>query len=88
MFPVRCYTCNAVLAHEWPRYQQELRDGTPAVQILRDRGIDRMCCRRMFLSHVDLTDDQLAYPNRDIRLDAAGTILRRHTRHERVVSCD
>ena len=47
-----------------------------------------MCCRRMFLGHIDLLEDQLRFPNRDAILDESGTVLKRHAPNPRVVSCD
>lgn len=85
MFPVRCYTCNAVLAHKYPTYRVRLRDDGAAAA-LAELGVTRMCCRRMFLSHVDLVDG--AYPNVDVVLDDSGTRLRRHVHFARTVSCD
>lgn len=77
MFPVRCYTCNAVLAHLYP-----LQDTLDAV------GAHRLCCRRMFLGYVDLTTDQMRQPNVDTPLDDGGTVLLRRAVAPRTVSCD
>ena len=52
------------------------------------RLTQRMCCRRMELGYVDLTRDQMQYPNEDLALDEAGTVLKRRVGHTRIVSCD
>ena len=46
MFPVRCYTCNAVLAHRHAEFREH--------RSLAKLGLPRMCCRRMFLGHAEL----------------------------------
>jgi len=33
---------------------QEFRDKTPEGEILDDLGMNKMCCRRHFLTHVDI----------------------------------
>ena len=86
MFPVRCYTCNAVLAHLSPAYERHTTAGGTAKDALQN--VPRMCCRRMFLGYVDLSDDFLTQPNVDSILDQEGTLLKRCVRHTRVVSCD
>ena len=88
MFPVRCYTCNTVLAHLHAPYDARLREGRSAREALAEAGVERMCCRRMFLGFVDLMRDQIDYPNVDVRLDESGTTLRRHVAQTREVSCD
>ena len=75
MFPVRCYTCNAVLAHLHVSFVERRKHDSNALDAL---GVERMCCRRMFLTHVDsLVRNQLAYPNSNRTLDGGVTLLRR-----------
>lgn len=51
--------------------------------------VDRMCCRRMFLGHVDLIQEQMKYGHVNIVIDDKnGTILNRLVKKERIVSCD
>lgn len=88
MFPVRCYTCNAVLGHLYPPYRQQVQAGRSPADLFADAGVSRMCCRRMFLGHVELIDDQLAHPNVDRVLDEGGTVLQRFAPGTRTVSCD
>ena len=93
MFPVRCYTCNAVLAQMHAEYvarttaAPEGECDAPGAALDR-LGVRRMCCRRMFLGYVDLVTQQVRYPNLDRALDDEGTLLRRESRGEHVVSCD
>lgn len=88
MFPVRCYTCNALVGHKYDGFRRKRSDGRRAIDLFVELDLDRMCCRRMFLGHIDLMEDQLRYPNSDCVLDEGGTVLKRHVPHARVVSCD
>ena len=88
MFPVRCYTCNVVLAQHHPEYSSALARGRHPGETLDALGVKRMCCRRMFLSYVDLYSEQIKYPNTDMVLDEGGSVLRRLCKHERTASCD
>ena len=90
MMPVRCYTCNAVVAHLWEAYesQRQAQDTQATGSLLDDLGVRRMCCRRMFLGHVDLTKEHILHPNKDVVLDDSGTHLRRKVHFERTISCE
>lgn len=89
MFPVRCYTCNTVLAHLHPRYRRAVHEeGCAPVTVFDTLGVHRLCCRRMFLGYVELTDDQMQHPNVDTVLDGGGTVLLRTARAARTVACD
>jgi len=75
IIPIRCFTCNNVIADLWEEYQkriqlnyiesdkkkrfsdvQELENKTIEGKILDELGLNRYCCRRMMLSHVDLIE--------------------------------
>ena len=89
MFPIRCYTCNAVLAHKHGEFSARRRDGEGGGAILDELDVTRMCCRRMFISYVEsLATQQLAYPNMNIVLDKGGTTMHRRCEHANDVSCD
>ena len=89
MFPVRCYTCNAVVAHKHREYSRRRLNGENGGQVMDSLGISRMCCRRMFISFVDsLATQQLMYANENVVLDKGGTTMLRRCEHENVVSCD
>jgi DNA-directed RNA polymerase subunit N len=51
-FPVRCFSCGAVIGHLYEEYKKGLETGN-AEQVLNNMGIERYCCRRMFVSHVE-----------------------------------
>ena len=43
--PIRCVTCNKVLAHKWQDYQDLIAQGVPIQTALNRIGLDRPCCR-------------------------------------------
>jgi DNA-directed RNA polymerase subunit N len=51
MFPVRCFTCGKVIGHLWEDYQARLDGGKSPKEALDELGIERYCCRRMFLTY-------------------------------------
>lgn len=61
MIPIRCFTCNKVIADKWVKYESHLQNGMTKDKALDSIGLLRYCCRRMFLGHVDLTDQLLLF---------------------------
>ena len=57
LIPVRCFSCGKVIAHLWDQYSERTNAGEDPGEVLTDLGIQRYCCRRMFVSHIDLIDD-------------------------------
>lgn len=72
IIPVRCFTCGKVLADKWQAYEKKVKEQEASTkkedevhpnfqrnfkgEILDQLGLDRICCRRHMLSHVDLID--------------------------------
>ena len=52
--PIRCMTCGALIADKWDEFQKEIAEGKSPNEVLDKFGISRYCCRRMFLTHIDL----------------------------------
>jgi len=68
IIPVRCFSCGKVIAHKWDEFcelvgerTEEMEETKDVGKILDKLGFNRYCCRRMFLSHVDLIDKLLNY---------------------------
>lgn len=62
LFPVRCFTCGAPIGHLWGEYVKRVKQGEDPARVLDDLGVKRYCCRRMFLSHVEIADEILHFP--------------------------
>ena len=72
IIPVRCFTCGKIISDVFEDFQKRYADYKKAVdagekpketpkQILDDIGLDRYCCRRMILTHVDLIGESAPY---------------------------
>ena len=57
LIPVRCWSCGKVIAHVYEQYKLAVDGGEEPQSTLDDLGIERYCCRRMFVGQVDLIDD-------------------------------
>ncbi len=58
IIPIRCFTCNKVVADKWTRqdntgYRDLLKQGFSEKEAMDKLGLERTCCRRMIISHVD-----------------------------------
>ncbi len=62
MMPVRCFTCGAVIADKWEDYDKRVnKEKEDAGKVLDDLGVKRYCCRRMFISNVELIDEFITF---------------------------
>jgi DNA-directed RNA polymerase subunit N len=43
-----------MIGHLWEQYQTRTEAGDEAAEVMNDLGLERYCCRRMFVSHLDL----------------------------------
>ena len=44
------------MAHLWEEYKERVSKGEEPKKVLDSFGLDRYCCRALFLGHVDLID--------------------------------
>ncbi|MFH8080881.1 MAG: DNA-directed RNA polymerase subunit N [Candidatus Aenigmatarchaeota archaeon] len=56
IIPVRCFSCGKVVGHLWEEFQKRIKEGESAEKVLNELGLERYCCRALFLGHVDLID--------------------------------
>ena len=57
MIPVRCFTCGNVISRFWEEYKRQVeKEQEKPQKVLDDLGVERYCCRRMLLSHVEMID--------------------------------
>jgi DNA-directed RNA polymerase subunit N len=61
IIPVRCFTCGKLVADRWEEFARRVKTGEKPKKVLDDIGMTRYCCRRMFISQVDVLDDLLRY---------------------------
>ena len=56
IIPIRCWSCGKPIAQKWEEYDERVKKGESKKDALDDLGLERYCCRAMFLGHVDLID--------------------------------
>ena len=64
IIPIRCFTCNKVIAHLWDEYNTRVnQNGECRENVMKELGLKLYCCRRMIMSHKDIIDELLKYPS-------------------------
>ncbi|MBN2228979.1 MAG: DNA-directed RNA polymerase subunit N [Candidatus Thorarchaeota archaeon] len=61
IIPVRCFTCGKVVADKFEEFKREVRQGEDPGTVLDNLGLNRYCCRRMLLAHIDIIDSFMAF---------------------------
>lgn len=56
IIPIRCYSCGKPVAHLWEQFKERAEKGEDKKKVLDELGLDRYCCRALFMGHVDLID--------------------------------
>lgn len=56
IIPVRCLSCGKPVAHLWEEYNERVNEGEQKKKVLDDLGLEKYCCRALFMGHVDLID--------------------------------
>jgi len=56
IIPIRCFSCGKPVGHLWEEYQDAIKNGADPKKTMDKLGLDRYCCRALFLGHVDLLD--------------------------------
>jgi DNA-directed RNA polymerase subunit N len=59
--PVRCFSCGQVIADKYEDYKKLIKEGKKPDEALDILGVEKYCCRRMLLTHVDTIDEIMKY---------------------------
>lgn len=57
IIPIRCVSCGKPLAHLWETYKKRIAAGEESGKVLNEIGLERYCCRALFMGHVDLIEE-------------------------------
>jgi DNA-directed RNA polymerase subunit N len=57
LIPVRCWSCGKVVAHLYDQFKKAVDTGEDPSKVLDDIGLERYCCRRMYVGHIELIDE-------------------------------
>jgi len=56
IIPIRCFSCGKPIAHLYEEYKERVEKGEDAKKVMDTLGLERYCCRGVFLGQVDLID--------------------------------
>jgi DNA-directed RNA polymerase subunit N len=56
IIPIRCFSCGKPIAHLWEEYNKRIKNGEEPKKVLDELGLERYCCRSIFLTHIDLLE--------------------------------
>ena len=54
IIPVRCFSCGKPISQFWESYKERTEKGEDAKIVLDSLGIEKFCCRAVFVSNVDM----------------------------------
>ena len=54
IIPIRCFSCGKPIGHLWEEYIKRVEAGEKPGKVLDDLGLERYCCRSIFLGQTDL----------------------------------
>ncbi len=54
LIPIRCISCGKPIGHLWEDYQKRVKKGENPKKVLDNLGVERYCCRSLFITHRDL----------------------------------
>jgi len=61
LIPVRCFSCNKIVGGSYEEFVERRENGEDPAKVMDDLGIERYCCRKIYVSHLDLIDELLPY---------------------------
>ncbi len=56
IIPIRCFACGKPVAHMWEAYKKRIEEGENKKKVLDELGLERFCCRSVFLGQEDLIE--------------------------------
>ena len=53
---MRCFSCGKPIAHLWKEFKEKIAKGENPKKVLDDLGLERYCCRAVFIGHTDMLE--------------------------------
>jgi DNA-directed RNA polymerase subunit N len=50
-------SCGKVISDKWEEFEERTEDSEDKGEVLDDLGVEKYCCRTIFLTHVDTIDE-------------------------------
>jgi len=63
-----------VIGDKWEDFARRVKSGEDPCKVLDNLGVDRYCCRRMLLSHVEVIDEVLKFYEETKRKEISNSI--------------
>ena len=60
IIPIRCFSCGKPIAQLWQDFKKRTEAGENAGKVLDSLGLNRYCCRAVFLGHAQVNGQDLA----------------------------
>lgn len=57
IIPIRCVSCGKPVGHLWEEFKKRVEDGEERKEVMDSLGLERYCCKSLFMGHVDLLDE-------------------------------
>ncbi len=54
IIPISCFSCGKPIGHLYEQFKKRVSEGEEPKKVLDELGLERYCCRAVFLGHVDL----------------------------------
>jgi len=54
IIPIRCMGCGKPIGHLYEEYKKRVEAGEDAGKVLNELGVERYCCRAVFIGHADM----------------------------------
>lgn len=54
--PVRCFACGKPVGHLWEEFKEKVQNGESKKKALDELGLERFCCRSVFLGQEDFIE--------------------------------
>lgn len=66
IIPIRCFTCGKVIGDKWEKYKLLKENEEKMSNIFNILDLNRFCCRRMIMTHVNTIDDMIKYNDKNL----------------------
>lgn len=61
MVPIRCFSCGKVVSEHYGAYKDMVSKGKSPKETMDSLGIERYCCRRIFMTSKEFIEDLNKY---------------------------
>ena len=56
IIPVRCFSCGKPVGQLWETFKKRVSEGEQPKKVLDELGLERFCCRSVFIGQTDLIE--------------------------------